>query len=177
MQREDGTYHSGVSRIAHLGTHGPPDGVEVGDVAIVHARVSPKDKRMVVDVHNGGARRGPDVSKTHPCLRVGADGSEVDVVDWRRDRLVRRGTQTFFLAAVAGRPSVSQLKVGCAGRVPCHAHAVDVHHTVTCLDQRVFIGVAWVVGDQTGKIVLVDLLHESMFRDDEYVFEQTGFGG
>lgn len=71
----------------------PLDVDEVAHGAVVHERVPAEDEGMVVDGRDRRARRRADVAEADPRLRVGADRTEVEVVQRRLDRLVHRRSQ------------------------------------------------------------------------------------
>ena len=87
---------------------------------------------------------------------------EIEVVLWRLAVLVQRGA-----------PSLARVEACECGGIPRDAEAVDVEEAVPCVDFVLCGYVVWVVAEEFGEVVRVDLFGEGVFL---YLVREGGFG-
>ena len=153
--RVSGALNIAVGGLVHEGAHIAGDVQVVLEEAVVHKDVAAEGERVVVDGDNCGGGGGADVGEQRLGRRICADVQEVAVVL----RGLRRTVKERPLPGAG-----PELFAG--GRVPRYAEAVDVEHAVPRGDLVLGGDIVWIMGEQLGKIVVVDLFGEGMGLSD-----------
>lgn len=156
-----------VALITHQIAHLSWNLLEVRNIAIMHDGVSAKDEWMVVCRGNSCGGSGTDMRENDLGCSVCTYRAEVPVVQRWLNALIK-----CWMSALRWGSGV--WKESLCGRVPCHSKAINVEETVPLCDLGLggwFCMNLRIVGEELWKVMLVDLLGESMlwgFKELQY---------
>jgi hypothetical protein len=163
----------GVCCQTHCITYLALDSGKIADVAIVHNSIDSECERVVVCWRYGRSCCSPNMGEDHLARGVAADGTEICIVKGRLNGFVE-----------------GRVKIGstcrCWGErgecicVPCHSEAINVEEAVSCGDlcpSGVFRVIRWRVGQEHGKIMLVNLFAQGVGRSLKMLEEFVSGGG